>query len=64
MVRADRMGHKGMMTATKALALSLADLLQDGKARAAAKADFDKRMAGRKYTSRIPAGQQPPKAIR
>jgi aminobenzoyl-glutamate utilization protein B len=57
-------GHKGMMVAAKVLALSLADLLQDAAVRKDAKADFDKRMAGRKYTTRIPKGQKPPQAIR
>lgn len=58
------MGHKGMMVAAKTLALSLAELLQNEAARNAAKADFDQRMAGRKYTTRIPVGQKPPKSIR
>src|SRR5947209_4664162 len=57
-------GHKGMMVAAKALALSLADLLQDAAVVKEAKADFDKRMAGRKYTTRIPEGQAAPKATR
>src|SRR5207248_10005365 len=57
-------GHKGMMVAAKALALSLADLLQDEAVRKEAKADFEKRMTGRKYTTRIPPGQTAPKAIR
>lgn len=57
-------GHKGMMTAAKALALSLADLLQDETVRKAAQADFKKRLDGRKYTTRIPAGQKAPKSIR
>ena len=57
-------GHKGMMTAAKVLALSMADLLQDSKAIAAAKADFQKRMHERKYTTQIPKGQKAPKTIR
>lgn len=57
-------GHKGMMTAAKALALSLADLLQDEAVRKEARADYDRRMAGRKYTTRIPKGQKPPQSIR
>jgi aminobenzoyl-glutamate utilization protein B len=57
-------GHKGMVTAAKVLALSALDLLQDPKLIAEAKADFDQRMKGRKYTTRIPQGQKPPKAIR
>src|SRR5207244_9770978 len=57
-------GHKGMMVAAKALALSLADLLHDGGVLKEAKVDFDKRLGGRKYTTRIPPGQTAPKAIR
>jgi aminobenzoyl-glutamate utilization protein B len=57
-------GHKGMMVAAKTLALSLADLLRDEAALREARADFDKRLAGRKYTTRIPPGQAAPKSIR
>ncbi len=57
-------GHKGLMTAAKVLALSLADLLQSEDVLKEAKVDFKKRMKGRKYTSRIPKGQKPPKSIR
>jgi aminobenzoyl-glutamate utilization protein B len=57
-------GHKGMMVAAKVLALSAAELLQDQKALAEAKKDFDERMKDRKYTTRIPKGQKPPKTIR
>ena len=39
-------------------------LLQDEKVLAEAKEDFQKRMKGRKYTTRIPAGQKAPKSIR
>jgi hypothetical protein len=52
------------MVAAEALALSLADLLQDAAVIKEAKADFDKRMGGRKYTTRIPDGQKAPKTIR
>jgi aminobenzoyl-glutamate utilization protein B len=58
------MGHKGMLVAAKVLALSAVDLLQDQKALDQAKEDFQKRMKGRKYTTRIPAGQKAPKSIR
>jgi aminobenzoyl-glutamate utilization protein B len=57
-------GHKGLAVAAKVLALSLTDLLQDPEAVQAAKADFDTRMKGRKYTTRIPDGQKAPKTIR
>lgn len=57
-------GHKGMMVAAKVLALSAVDLLQDEKALKDAKADFQERMKDRKYTTRIPQGQKPPRTIR
>jgi aminobenzoyl-glutamate utilization protein B len=58
------LGHKGMMVAAKVLALSAADLLQDADTLKAAKADFQERMKGRKYTTQIPRGQKAPRAIR
>jgi aminobenzoyl-glutamate utilization protein B len=58
------MGHKGMLVAAKVLALSAVDLLQDQKVLDEAKEDFQKRMKGRKYTTRIPPGQKAPKSIR
>ncbi len=57
-------GHKGMLVAAKVLAMSAVDLLQDPKALKEAKADFDERMKGRKYTTKIPEGQKAPKSIR
>jgi aminobenzoyl-glutamate utilization protein B len=57
-------GHKGMLAAAKVLALTAVDLLQDTRAVQEAKADFQKRMRGRKYTTRIPKGQKAPRAIR
>jgi aminobenzoyl-glutamate utilization protein B len=57
-------GHKGMMAAAKVLALSTVDLLQEPLWIKEAKEDFDKRMKGRKYTTRIPEGQKPPRTIR
>src|SRR5262249_27507526 len=57
-------GHKGMMVAAKVLALTLADLLQDPKLLEEAKSDFQTQMKERKYTTRIPKGQKPPKSIR
>jgi aminobenzoyl-glutamate utilization protein B len=57
-------GHKGMMAAAKVLALSAVDLLQDHKVIQEAKADFQERMKGRKYTTKIPKGQKAPKTIR
>src|SRR5205823_2912709 len=57
-------GHKGMMVASKVLALSTIDLLQDPQALKEAKADFQERMKDQKYTTRIPKGQKAPKTIR
>jgi aminobenzoyl-glutamate utilization protein B len=57
-------GHKGMIVAAKVLALSAVDLLRDGKPLEEAKADYQKRMKGRKYTTEIPKGQKAPRAIR
>jgi aminobenzoyl-glutamate utilization protein B len=56
--------HKGMVVAAKVLALSAVDLLQNQQAVRDAKADFDKRMKDRKYTTIIPKGQKAPKSIR
>src|SRR5262249_18676269 len=53
-------GHKGLLVAAKVLALSAAELLQDPQALKEAKADFDERMKGRQYTTRIPKGQKAP----
>jgi aminobenzoyl-glutamate utilization protein B len=57
-------GHKGMLVAAKVLALSVVDLLQEPQALKDARADFGERMKGRKYTTRIPSGQKPPRTIR
>ena len=57
-------GHKGLLVAAKVLALSTVELLQDGKLLEEAKKDFQERMKGRKYTTRIPKGQKAPKSIR
>jgi aminobenzoyl-glutamate utilization protein B len=46
-------GTKGMMVAAKALALTAADLFSDPALVAAARAEFDRKRAGRTYTSRI-----------
>ena len=57
-------GHKGMMVASKVLALSMVELLQDPQAVKDAKADFQERMKDRKYGTIIPKGQKAPKSIR
>ncbi len=58
------MGHKGMMVAAKVLACSTVDLLRDSKTLKEAKADLQKRLKSRPYTTRIPKGQKAPKSIR
>jgi aminobenzoyl-glutamate utilization protein B len=57
-------GHKGMMTAAKALALSMAEMLQDPQVLKDARVDFQARMKDRSYVTIIPKGQKAPKSIR
>ena len=57
-------GEKGIIYAAKVLAISAIDLLEDPKKIAAARADWQERMKGRKYFSFIPDKQPPPKSIR
>lgn len=57
-------GHKGLAVAAKVLALTAADLLQDEVLLQETKKDFEERMKGRTYTTKIPKGQAAPKAIR
>lgn len=57
-------GHKGLLVAAKVLALSAVDLLQDPQALKDARADFQERMKGRTYTTKVPKGQKAPRAIR
>lgn len=57
-------GHKGMMVAAKVMALSVVDMMQNPEVLAEAKKDLQARMKARKYTTRIPKGQKPPKTIR
>ena len=57
-------GEKGMIYAAKTLAVSALDLIEDSQQVAAARADWQQRMADRQYFSFIPKGQSPPKAIR
>jgi aminobenzoyl-glutamate utilization protein B len=53
-------GRKGMLVAARTLALSAVDILQDANAVDAAKTAFDKRKAGRTWTTHIAAGSKPP----
>jgi aminobenzoyl-glutamate utilization protein B len=57
-------GHKGLLVAAKVLAVTAIDLLQEPRLVKEARADFEKRMKDRKYTTRIPKGQKPPRTIR
>jgi aminobenzoyl-glutamate utilization protein B len=57
-------GEKGILYASKALAVTALDLLEDKNLLTAARADWKKRMEGRKYVSLIPEGQKAPAAIR
>jgi aminobenzoyl-glutamate utilization protein B len=53
-------GRQGMQLAAKVLAAAAWDLYQDPKLVAAAKAEHQKRLAGRKYESLLEPDQQPP----
>jgi len=53
-------GRKGMVVAAKSLALTAADLFTDPTQVAAARASFEKRLAGHEYNSRVPADHKPP----
>ncbi|MCL6547075.1 MAG: hypothetical protein K6T61_17820 [Bryobacteraceae bacterium] len=57
-------GHKCMLVAAKVLALSAVDLLQNPEVLKEARADLDRRLKDRTYTTRIPAGQKAPRSIR
>ena len=52
-------GRKGMLVAARTLALSAVDLLQDPGAIDAAKTSFEKRKAGRAWTTHISQGSAP-----
>jgi aminobenzoyl-glutamate utilization protein B len=54
-------GHKGMIHATKTIALTALELYSDPKYIQVAKAEFDKSMNGKKYECPIPDDQQPPR---
>jgi len=57
-------GEKGILYASKALAITALDLLEQPPLLAAARADWKKRMEDREYFSFIPEGQQAPQKIR
>ena len=53
-------GRKGMVVAAKTLALTAAEVFSDPRQVEAARASFQKRLAGRQYRSLVPPGQKPP----
>ncbi len=53
-------GRKGMLVAARTLALSALELLENPKEIEAAKADFEKRKAGRSWVTRIGPDAKPP----
>jgi aminobenzoyl-glutamate utilization protein B len=56
-------GHKGMVLAAKTLALTMVDLFDDPAARAAVRAEFERKTRGVVYRAYIPDGPPPvPKA--
>jgi aminobenzoyl-glutamate utilization protein B len=57
-------GEKGIVYAAKVLAVTTVDLLEQPELVAAARADWQERMKGRKYFSFIPEGQKAPAKIR
>jgi aminobenzoyl-glutamate utilization protein B len=57
-------GEKGIIYAAKSLAVTALDLLERPELVAAARADWEQKMEGRKYFSFIPEGQKPPQKIR
>jgi aminobenzoyl-glutamate utilization protein B len=52
-------GQDGMVIASKAIALTAIDLFNRPELITAAKADFDRKLAGKTYQSPIPASQKP-----
>ncbi len=61
---ASPIGEKGIVYASKVLAVTAVKLLESPETVAAAKSEWQERMKGRKYTTQIPKGQKPPKQIR
>jgi aminobenzoyl-glutamate utilization protein B len=57
-------GEKGIIYAAQVLAITALDCFENPQLVAAARADFDERMKGRKYFTFIPQGQPPPAKIR
>lgn len=56
-------GRKGALYAARALASLGLELMTDPELRKAAREDFEKRLAGRKYVSALPEGQKIPRGL-
>ncbi len=61
---ASPIGEKGIVYASKVIAVTAIKLLESPETIAQAKGEFGDRMKDRKYTTQIPKGQAPPKQIR
>jgi aminobenzoyl-glutamate utilization protein B len=61
---ASPLGEKGIVYASKVLAVTAIKLLESPETVAAAKSEWTERMKDREYTTQIPKGQKPPKQIR
>jgi aminobenzoyl-glutamate utilization protein B len=57
-------GLKGALAAAAILTATAVDVLTDAELRAAARADFDRRIEGVEYVSPIPEGQEAPRGYR
>lgn len=57
-------GEKGIIYASKVMAVTVIDLMEDPLLVAAARDDWQTRMKDRTYTTQIPEGQKPPQKIR
>lgn len=61
---ASPIGEKGIVYASKVLAVTAIKLLESPETVTAAQSEFQSRIKDRKYTTQIPKGQKPPKQIR
>ena len=52
-------GHKGMLYASKALAMTAVDLFEDADLRAAVRAEYEERLGDYRYQAMIPDGPPP-----
>lgn len=61
---ASPIGEKGIVYASKVLAVTAIKLFESPETVTAAQSEFQSRIKDRKYTTQIPKGQKPPKQIR